>query len=122
MTAIHSQAPYGGWRRVWYRPRRASRLVERALAAVRDWRRGETIGIFATPAFVLIPRSVIRNGRGAHNRGKHQSGYDAKSRHKGLYRGNRSGNGRSALIAFAQPVPLRNRGHHSGSWDRYTAS
>ena len=39
MTAIHSQAPYGGWRRVWHRPRRASRLVERTLAAVRDWRR-----------------------------------------------------------------------------------
>jgi hypothetical protein len=39
MTAIHSQAPHGGWRRVSRRPRRASRLVERALAAVRDWRR-----------------------------------------------------------------------------------
>src|ERR1700736_2153460 len=39
MTAIHSQAPYGGWRRVWHRPQRASRLVEKALAAVRDWRK-----------------------------------------------------------------------------------
>jgi uncharacterized protein YjiS (DUF1127 family) len=39
MTAIHSQAPHGGWRRVSHRPRRASRLVQRALAAVRDWRR-----------------------------------------------------------------------------------
>ena len=39
MTAIHSQVPYGGWRRVWHRPRRASHHVERALAAVRDWRR-----------------------------------------------------------------------------------
>ena len=39
MTAIHSQAPHGGWRRVLHRPRRASRLVQRALAAVRDWRR-----------------------------------------------------------------------------------
>ena len=39
MTAIHSQVPYGGWRRVWDRPRRAGRLVERALAALRDWRR-----------------------------------------------------------------------------------
>ena len=39
MIAIHSQALYGGWRRVWHRPRRASRLVERALAAVLDWRR-----------------------------------------------------------------------------------
>ena len=39
MTAIHSQARYGGWRRVWHRPQRASRLVERALAAVLDWRR-----------------------------------------------------------------------------------
>jgi hypothetical protein len=38
MTAIHSQFPDGGWRRVWHRPRSASRLVERALAAVRDWR------------------------------------------------------------------------------------
>ena len=39
MTAIRSQVPCGGWRRVPHRPRRASRLVERALAAVRDWRR-----------------------------------------------------------------------------------
>jgi hypothetical protein len=39
MTAIHSQAPHGGWCRVSHRPRRASRLVQRALAAVRDWRR-----------------------------------------------------------------------------------
>ena len=39
MTAIHSQAPHGGWRRVSHRPQRASRLVERALSAVRDWRR-----------------------------------------------------------------------------------
>jgi hypothetical protein len=39
MIAIHSQALYGGWRRVWHRPRRASRFVERALVAVRDWRR-----------------------------------------------------------------------------------
>ena len=39
MTAIHSQAPHDGWRRVSHRPRRASRLVERALTAVRDWRR-----------------------------------------------------------------------------------
>jgi hypothetical protein len=39
MTAIHSQAPHGGWRRVSHRPRRAIRLVQRALAAVRDWRK-----------------------------------------------------------------------------------
>jgi len=39
MTAIRSQVPYGSWGRVWHRPRRASRLVERALAAVLDWRR-----------------------------------------------------------------------------------
>jgi hypothetical protein len=39
MTAIHSQAPHGGWRRVSHRPRRTGRLVERALAAIRDWRR-----------------------------------------------------------------------------------
>ena len=39
MTAIRSQVPYGGWRWVWHRLRRARRLVERALAAVRDWRR-----------------------------------------------------------------------------------
>ena len=39
MTAIHSQAPHGGWRRVSHRPRRGSRLVQRALAAVRGWRR-----------------------------------------------------------------------------------
>jgi hypothetical protein len=39
MTALHSQAPHGGWLRVSHRPRRAGRLVERALSAVRDWRR-----------------------------------------------------------------------------------
>jgi hypothetical protein len=39
MTAIPSQISYAGWRRVWHRPRRASRLVEKALAAVRVWRR-----------------------------------------------------------------------------------
>jgi len=39
MTAVHSQVPHGGRRRVWHLPRRASHHVERALAAVRDWRR-----------------------------------------------------------------------------------
>ena len=39
MTAIHSQAPHGGWLRASHRPGRASRLVQRALAAVGDWRR-----------------------------------------------------------------------------------
>ena len=39
MTPIHSKVPCGGRRRVWHRRRRASRLVERALVAVRDWRR-----------------------------------------------------------------------------------
>jgi hypothetical protein len=39
MIAIHTQAPHGGWRRVSHRSPRASRLVQRALAAVRDWRR-----------------------------------------------------------------------------------
>jgi hypothetical protein len=38
MTVIHSQASYGGWRRVSHRPRRAS-LLQKALAAVRDWHR-----------------------------------------------------------------------------------
>ena len=38
MTPIHSQATYGGWRRVSHRPRRAS-LLQKALAAVRDWHR-----------------------------------------------------------------------------------
>ena len=38
MTVIHSPASYGGWRRVSHRPRRAS-LLQKALAAVRDWRR-----------------------------------------------------------------------------------
>ena len=38
MTVIHSQASYSGWRRVSHRPRRAS-LLQKALAAVRDWRR-----------------------------------------------------------------------------------
>jgi hypothetical protein len=39
MTAVHSPAPHGAWRRASHRPRGASRLVQRALAAVRDWRR-----------------------------------------------------------------------------------
>ena len=39
MTAIYLQAPHGGWRRISHRPRRVGRLVERALVAVRDWRR-----------------------------------------------------------------------------------
>ena len=39
MTAIHSHASQGGWLRVSRRPRRAGRLVERALSAIRDWRR-----------------------------------------------------------------------------------
>jgi hypothetical protein len=39
MTAVHSQTRHGGWSRVSDRSRRASRLVEGALAAVRDWRR-----------------------------------------------------------------------------------
>ena len=38
MKVIQSQATYGGWRRIPSRPRRAS-LLQRALAAVRDWRR-----------------------------------------------------------------------------------
>jgi len=38
MTLIHSRASYGGWRRVSHRPRRAS-LLQKALAAVRDWHR-----------------------------------------------------------------------------------
>ena len=39
MTAIHARAPHGCWLRASHRPRRASRLVQRTLAAVRDWRR-----------------------------------------------------------------------------------
>jgi hypothetical protein len=39
MTAIHSQVLHGGWSRVSRRPRRARRLIEKALASVRDWRR-----------------------------------------------------------------------------------
>ena len=38
MTLIHSRASYGGWRRLSHRPRRAS-FLQKALAAVRDWRR-----------------------------------------------------------------------------------
>ena len=38
MTVIHSQGSYSGWRRVAHRPRRAS-FLQKALAAVRDWRR-----------------------------------------------------------------------------------
>jgi hypothetical protein len=43
MTAIHLQAPRGGWRRASRRPRRAGRLIERALSAVREWRRRRRI-------------------------------------------------------------------------------
>jgi hypothetical protein len=39
MAAIGSQSSHGGKPRVAHRPRRASRLVEGALAFVRDWRR-----------------------------------------------------------------------------------
>jgi hypothetical protein len=39
MTAIHSKVLHGGWRRVSHRPRHARRLIERALASVRDWLR-----------------------------------------------------------------------------------
>jgi len=39
MAAIDWQAPRGGWRRVSHRPRCARRLVQRTVAAVRDWRR-----------------------------------------------------------------------------------
>ena len=39
MTAIHSHVPHDALRRASHRPRRASRLVQRALAAVRDWRK-----------------------------------------------------------------------------------
>ena len=39
MTAIQSHATHGGWRRVSHRPRRGNHLIQRALAAVRDWRR-----------------------------------------------------------------------------------
>jgi hypothetical protein len=37
MTAIHSQAPHGGW--VSHRPRRAGSFVGRAVSTIRDWRR-----------------------------------------------------------------------------------
>jgi uncharacterized protein YjiS (DUF1127 family) len=43
MTAIHPQASQSGWRQVLHRPQRASRLVARALAAVRDRRRRNQI-------------------------------------------------------------------------------
>src|ERR1700719_2944832 len=39
MTAIHSQATHAGWCRVSHWPRRGNHLIQRALAAVRDWRR-----------------------------------------------------------------------------------
>jgi hypothetical protein len=40
MIAIHSQARQSDWRRVASPPPRVGRLVKRALAIVRDWRRG----------------------------------------------------------------------------------
>ena len=58
MTAIHSQVPYGGWRRVWHRPRRASRLVERALAAVLDWRRRRRDRLQIAALDALISRDI----------------------------------------------------------------
>jgi hypothetical protein len=39
MTAIHLRAPHGDWPRFSHRPRRAGRLLEKVLSAVRDWRR-----------------------------------------------------------------------------------
>lgn len=40
MTAIHLQVSHDGWRRALRRRRRGvGRLIERALAAVREWRR-----------------------------------------------------------------------------------
>jgi hypothetical protein len=63
MTAINSQAPYGGWRRVWHRPRRASRLAGRALAAVRDWRRRrrDRLQIAALDARISRDREIYRS-------------------------------------------------------------
>jgi hypothetical protein len=58
MTAIRSQVPYRGWRRVWHRPRRASRFVERALAAVRDWRRRRRDRLQIAALYARISRDL----------------------------------------------------------------
>ena len=62
MTAIHSQVPHAGGRRVWQRPRRASGLVKRALAAVRDWRRRRRDGLQIAALDARISRD--ETGRG----------------------------------------------------------
>ena len=64
MTAIPSQVPCGGWRRVWHRPRRAGRFVERALVAVRDWRRRrrDRLQIAALDARISRDIEMIHSG------------------------------------------------------------
>jgi uncharacterized protein YjiS (DUF1127 family) len=63
MTAIHLQAPRGGWRRASHRPRRAARVVERALAAVSEWRRRRRIRLQIAALNARISRD-IEIGRG----------------------------------------------------------
>jgi hypothetical protein len=63
MTAIHLRTPLGGWCRTSGRPRRAGRVVERALAAVREWRRRRRIRLQISALNARISRSIeIRRG------------------------------------------------------------
>lgn len=57
MTAIHLQAPHRGWHRA-SRPRRAGGLVERALAAVREWRGRRRIRLQVTAFNARISRDI----------------------------------------------------------------
>jgi uncharacterized protein YjiS (DUF1127 family) len=63
MTAIHLQAPRGGWHRASHWPRRAARVVERALAAVSEWRRRRRIRLQIAALNARISRD-IEIGRG----------------------------------------------------------
>jgi len=58
MTAIHLQTPLGGGCRTSGRPRRAGRVVERALAAVREWRRRRHIRLQITALNARISRNI----------------------------------------------------------------
>jgi hypothetical protein len=63
MTAIHLQTPLGGWYRTSGRPRRAGQVVERALTAVREWRRRRRIRLQISALNARISRNIeIRRG------------------------------------------------------------
>lgn len=58
MAAIHLQGPHGGRHRASPRPRRAGGLVERTLAAVREWRRRRRIRLQIAAFNARISRQI----------------------------------------------------------------